>query len=79
MTYKEKLNSILAKEVDELSEEEITYLKIKNGYLSDSEREKFTELLGSVIRIPGVNTDFNLNVTKSKKTKRKKTKVGGKK
>jgi hypothetical protein len=45
MSYKEKLNSILVKEPDTLTVDELIFLLSKVGYLSDEERKKFSPVL----------------------------------
>ena len=46
MDYKQKLNSIIAKSLEDLNDEELQYLVLKQGYLSDTEHEKFKPVLG---------------------------------
>ena len=45
MGFKEKLLSIIAKEPNQLTEEEFRYLVSRIGYLSDTERAKFAPIL----------------------------------
>jgi len=44
-TFLEILKKITEKEVKELSEDEIAFLKARQDYLSDEEKEKFWEIL----------------------------------
>lgn len=45
MGYKEEMNIILAKAPDILTQEEITFLIERVGYLSDEERARFKSVL----------------------------------